>query len=311
MSVTRDGGMPAYNAASASGFVPEIFSGKMVEKTYLSTCFAEISNTDYEGEIKNQGDKVIIRTTPDITIRPYTVGGGITFDRPTSEKVELEIDQAFQFGFELMNVDEVQSDLKLMDDWSTNAGKNMGIEIDRNVLAYAYTQVSATNAGIAAGAISGGYNMGTTGAPVELTKANIIDVLVDCGSVLWEENIPMDGRYFVIPTWAANLIKKSDLKDASLSGDGTSMLRNGRLGMIDNTTIYVSNNISHVTDGAAKVANIIFGHKKALTFAAQISKMENKEHPTDFGKRLCGLNVFGRQVIDPKAIGHLYAYKGA
>ena len=310
MSVTRAGGMPAYNAASSSAFVPEIFSGKMVEKTYLSTCFAEISNTDYEGEIKNQGDKVIIRTTPDITISPYEVGGGLTFEKPTSPKVELLIDQGLSFAFELMDVDAVQSDIKLLDDWSVNAGQNMGIEIDRNVLAYAYTQVAAQNAGVTAGKISSGYNLGATGAPLAITKDNVIDILVDAGSVLYEQNIPMDGRYFVIPTWMANLIKKSELKDASLSGDGKSMLRNGRLGMIDNTTIYVSNNISHVTDSTKQCANMIFGHKKALTFASQITKLENKENPTDFGRRMCGLNVFGRQVIDPTAIGHLYGYKG-
>ncbi len=310
MSVARAAGMPAYNADSASGFIPEIWAGKMVEKLYTSTCFAEISNTDYEGEIKNKGDKVVIRTTPDVTISPYETGEGLNFENLESQKVELLIDQAFAFAYNAFDIDVVQSDIKLMDDWSSDAGAQMGINVDRNVLAYAYTEVAAENAGATAGKISASYNLGASGAPVAVTKDNAVGLLVDCGSVLWEQDVPMDGRYYVIPAWYANLIKKSELKDASMSGDGKSMLRNGRLGMIDNTTIYVSNNITHTDDASVKVANIIFGHKKALTFASQINKIENKENPNDFGRRLCGLNVFGRKVIDPGAIGRLYAYKG-
>ena len=56
-------------------FIPEIWSGKLIEKFYASTVLAAISNTDYEGEIKNQGDKVHIRTKPTITIHDYLAGG--------------------------------------------------------------------------------------------------------------------------------------------------------------------------------------------------------------------------------------------
>src|SRR5215471_7396117 len=45
-------------------FIPEIWSGKLIEKFYASTVLAAISNTDYEGEIRNQGDKVHIRPKP-------------------------------------------------------------------------------------------------------------------------------------------------------------------------------------------------------------------------------------------------------
>lgn len=309
MSVTRAAGMPAYNAGSASGFVPEIWSGKLVEKLYTATCFGEIANTDYEGEISSQGDKVIIRTTPNITINDYEVGMTLNYQKPTSQKVELVVDQGKYFAFEVKDVDRMQSDIKLMDDWSNDAGQQMAIAVDRNVLAYAYTDVAAENAGATAGKISQGYNMGAVGAPVGLAKENVVDFIVDSGSVLFEQDVPMEGRWMVIPTWMAGLIKKSELKDASLSGDGKSMLRNGRIGMIDNYTLYVSNNVAHVTDGSAKVANLIFGHKKALTFASQITELEDLKNPNDFGKLVRGLNVFGRKVIDPNAIGHGYVYK--
>ena len=60
------------NPLYTQNFIPEIWSGKLIEKFYATTVLAAISNTDYEGEIKNQGDKVSIRTQPTITISDYT-----------------------------------------------------------------------------------------------------------------------------------------------------------------------------------------------------------------------------------------------
>lgn len=307
---TRAAGYPDVSSSSTSGFIPEIWSGKMVEKLYASTCFSEIANTDYEGEIKEKGDKVNIRTTPSIAINDYDIGMDLDYETPTSEMVSLEVDQAKYFGFKCNSVDEYQSDIKLMDDWSKDAGKQMSISIDRNILGYIYADVAAENAGASAGKISGSYNMGAVGAPVLITKDNVIDFIVDTSSVLYEQDVPEENRWIVLPVWMCNLIKKSELKDASTSGDGTSMMRNGRIGMIDQYTIYSSNNMSHVTDGAAKVANIVFGHKKSLTFASQMTEMETLPNPKDFGKLVRGLNVFGSKVIDKNAMGHGYCAKG-
>lgn len=310
---TRGSGHPDYSSTSASGFIPQVWSGKMVEKLYMRTCFAEISNTDYEGEIKSQGDTVMIRTTPSITINDYEIGGGLNYEKPTSDKVELHIDKAKYFAFEVNDVDEYQSDIKLMDGWSDDAGQQMKIAIDRVILGDVFADAAAENAGAAAGRESGGYNMGEAGAPVSVDKTNILDVLVDCGSVLDEQNVPDDGRWIVIPAWMNGMLKKSDLRDASAMGDNTSVFRNGKVGMLDRFDVYVSNNMSKVTDATTtkQATNCIFGHKKALTFASQMTKMENLPNPQDFGQLVRGLNVFGYEVIDPNAMGHLYAERAA
>jgi hypothetical protein len=308
----RDAGHPYYSSTSTSGFIPSIWSGKLIDKLYASTAYAEVANTYYEGEIKGQGDSVQIRTTPTLTIRDYDVGGGLTYEKPTSDKVELQISQAKYFAFEVNDVDAYQADIGLMDNWSDDGGQQMSIEIDTDVNAYAYTEAAAANAGAAAGAKSGSLNLGAAGAPVVITKANILDVLVDCGTALDEQNVPNMDRYVILPAWMNGMLKKSDLRDASAMGDTTSVFRNGKVGELDRFTVYVNNNLSTVTDGTTtnQCTNVIFGHKKALTFASQMTNMETLPNPNDFGKLVRGLNVYGRKVIDPNAIGHLYAERG-
>lgn len=204
----------------------------------------------------------------------------------------------------------VQADIDQMNLWSQDAAEKMKISIDRDILAVLGPLVSASNRGATAGALSTNINLGVTGTPVALTKVNVIDFLVDLNEVLSQQNIPEVGRFFVIPFWAASLIKKSDIKDASMSGDGVSVMRNGRLGQIDGTTLYVSNNLTHVTDTALSCTNIYAGHKNALTFASQLVKTETLRAESTFGDIMRGLQVFGYKMIDPTAMASGYVYKG-
>lgn len=296
--------------APSSRFIPELWSPKLQVKFYEATVLAAISNTDYEGEISSYGDKVIIRTTPDIEVYDYERGKDLVYDTPESESTELVIDKGKHFNFTCDDVDKHQSDLNLMDDWSNDASEKMKIAIDRDVLGSVYGDVAATNQGATAGKISGSFNLGAAGAPVSLTKDNIVDYIVDCGTVLDEQDIPEEGRYVVLPSWACNLIKKSELKDASLSGDGESMLRNGRIGMIDSMTVYKSNLLDWTTEGTDKAFHMIAGHKAALTFASQMTKLESMRNPKRFGDLMRGLNIYGFDVIKPEAMVHLYGKKG-
>src|SRR3954466_7984353 len=109
------------NNLQATGFIPEIWSGKLIEKFYASTVLGAISNTDYEGEIKNMGDKVHIRTRPTITIRDYTAGLTLQVERPSSNIVDLSIDKGKYFNTVLDDVMDIQADVNLMSAWSDDA----------------------------------------------------------------------------------------------------------------------------------------------------------------------------------------------
>ena len=300
MTVARAVGYENYSTNNGN-YIPEIFSGKLVRKFYDHTVFAAISNTDYEGEIKSMGDTVHIRTRPDIVISDYEIGGGLgTAQRPTSPGVDLLIDKAKFYNTGINNIDALQSDIKLMDEWADDAAEQMKIEIDKDLLGNIYTDAAGTNSGATAGRISGDINLGEAGTPLSVDKNNILDTIVDYGVVLDETNTPETGRFLVMPAWMCALIKKSDLKDASLAGDGTSIMRNGRVGMVDRFEIFMSNNVAKV--GAEY--QIIAGHKEGITFAAQMTESRIVDDPFEFQKLLQGLNVYGYEVINPNLLLH-------
>lgn len=315
MSLAIAGGSPSYSN-SPSGtrtFIPEIWSGKMIEKFYDATVLAAISNTDYEGEIKKFGDKVKIRTMPTATIGDYTRNGAITYAKPDGAVVELEINKGKYYAAEVDDVSAHQQDIKILDKWALDASEQMKIAIDTDVLGSMYTGAVAANKGATAGRLSVSINLGAAGAAVQLTKTNILDFIVDMGTVLDEQNIPEQGRYLILPAWALAMIKKSDLKDASITGDATSILRNGRVGMIDRFTLYLSNLLPNAlgTGGQAAIRcyHIMAGHSKALTFATQMVEMETLRSQTTFADLMRGLQVYGFSVIDGTALVDAYVYK--
>jgi len=44
-----DSGLTGYTPGLSGTYIPEIWSGKLIEKFYTATVFTAISNTDYEG----------------------------------------------------------------------------------------------------------------------------------------------------------------------------------------------------------------------------------------------------------------------
>lgn len=302
MGVPVASGLPDYGPSGTINFNPEIYSGKLVEKFYKTTVFGEIASTDYEGEIAGYGAQVKIRTIPDVTVSDYIIGAGLSAQYPTNNSVTLAIDQAKSFAVALSTVDSRQSDLDLADIFANDGSIQLRIAADADMLETIPADVSADNSGTTAGVDSNDINLGDSTSPRQVTAANIVAFIVDCGTVLDEQNVSDEGRWMVAPPWFMALVKQSDLRIASLAGDGVSILRNGKVGEVDRFTLYQSRNLLRQTS-PGPATYVMFGHSAGLTFASQIVECQMIDNPNDFGYIIRGLMVFGYEVVEPKFVG--------
>jgi len=310
MSMGVAAGYPQYDSDGASRFIPELWEGKLLTKLYPKQVLVAISNTNYEGKIKDFGDRVIVRTIPDGTINEYVKGQDLVFEHLESEPVILYIDHGRYYGAVVDSIDLYQSDLKLLDMFAGDYGEKMANNIDTHVLASIKAGCDADNLDNTAGIDSADILLGASAAPFQLTKENILDFIVDCGTVLAEQDVPIsDGCWMVVPPWVSGLISKSDLKDASMTGDGKSVLRNGRIGIIWPFEIFISNNLPTTASDPVTCWDLPFGHKMALTYASQFVKTKRFEPEKTFGEGIKGLNVFGHKIMIPEAIGCGYVRK--
>jgi hypothetical protein len=309
-------GSTAYSGTAYSGtFIPALWSGKLAQKFYSATVFGEIANTDWQGEISGMGDTVLINTIPTITINNYSVGQNLAYEVPAPSTITLQINKGKYFGVNVNNVLELQAKPKLMDMFTNDAAMQMKIKIDTDVLLGTFNQGAAANAGATAGAISSSFNLGTDTAPITLTPANIIEYITALSSVLDEANVPETDRFLVITPTERQMLMQSPVAQAQFMGDPSSILRNGKIGMIDRFTVYVSNLTpraavsqdysGNALSNALKRHAVIAGHKSAITFASQIAKVESMPNPNDFGTLVRGLNVYGYKVVQDSGLALL------
>ena len=283
MAISSSGGNFSF-AAGEQHFIPEIFSKKLQAKFYANTVLAEVTTNEYEGEISGQGDKVNIRTVPAVTVADYT--GSLSYADVTSGTVELNINKAKSYAFKVDDILRQQADIDFMNAAAEDAAQNMKIAIETDVFANvgagsSLTDVNSSEAGTNAG--------------------NILGHILTAGRTLDENNIPETERFMIIDPATAAIIKNSDLKQAYLTGDAESPIRNGNIGMIDRFTVYVSNNLP----SSGSVTTGLYGHPKAVAYASQMTNTETVRLESSFGDGVRGLAVYGYKVIIPTAIGEI------
>ena len=95
-----------------SAFIPEIWSQKLNYMLSKECVMLQCVNRNWEGEIKNQGDKVKIITPADVAISTLSTSN-ITYDElePTSQ--DLVIDQKKFFAFKINDVAQVQANTRI------------------------------------------------------------------------------------------------------------------------------------------------------------------------------------------------------
>jgi len=306
-----------YASAGAVGYIPEIWAGKLIERWYNASVIAAITSTDYEGLIKSYGDNVKIRSEPLIAVSDYEIGQALTYGVPGENMVELSIDTAKAWAFTIDDIDKHQSDLNLMSIFADAASEQLKVVVDKDVLTKMKDTAAAENRGKTAGAISGNLNLGTGvafGDPLILSTSNlVVQTILDMGQALDEQNAPETGRWVVLPAWAIQNLKtpetgtnaSSALVGANTMGDGTSILRNGKVGTIDRFTIYSSNQlpVANTTGGTPTVATTIYaGVPSSCAFASQIVKNETLPNPDSFGELMRGLQVYGYKTVKPEGL---------
>ena len=303
-----------------SDYIPVLYAQGTQVKYYDTSVLMEIANTKYEGLIKEKGNKVVIRTRPDIAIFDYSDNMDLEYEVPSSQSVELDIDRAKAYAFMVPKVEGHQSDIVLEDEFHADSARQMEIAIDTEVLAEIPADAGLYNKGNTAGRISGDILMGDIAVgqkPRQGTASNCIDIVEDQRLVLTENTVPDDGnRWGVYPAWFCSLIRRNDIvKKANESGmAGESLIFNNKfVSEVAGLNIFESNLLSFVTvsDGANdhKVWSCPFGHEDGLTMAVQLTTAESVQLQNTFGRAYRGLYVYGFKVIKPQAFGRLYLSK--
>lgn len=269
-------------------FIPEIWSKKLNNMLEKNCVMLQCVNRNWEGDIKQQGDKVKIITPADVTVSTLT-SSNIAYSSLTPTSMELEIDQKKFFAFKIDDVAKVQTNGDIMEAHLNNAKKAIE-EVQDSYLLAMHTNVTAAN------------TVGSESVPITLNKSTIYENFVKLSLTLKNSDAVYSGvRPWVVinPNIEAYLLQSPEFISAHNVADKT--LREGSIGRIAGMDVLVSTNLTEV-DGKYY---ILAGTNDAITFASQLAKIESLRDKDSFSDLVRGLYLYGAKTVQPKALAKM------
>jgi len=291
MAISKSAG---YDNLPSGNFLPIIYSQKVQKFFRTASVVEDITNTDYAGEIENFGDTVNIIKEPTITVSSYTRGGQINIQNLADDQLQLTVDQANAFAFKVDDIEERQSHINFEALATSSGAYALKDSYDENVIAAMFS-----GAGTTVGSDGSGTDTGFGSSETDPT-----DILANSAKRLHAADVPTDNRWFLgTPEFYEQLGQASaKLMDASVTGDGTSPLRNGNVldGLVNGFKLYMTNNFA--ASSTSNYFKVMFGHMSSTATANQIAKTEVVRDPDSFADIVRGLHIFGRKVLRTEAL---------
>lgn len=271
-----------------SAFIPQIWSQKLNTLLQKNCVMMQCVNRNYEGDIRNQGDKVKIITPADVTIS--TVGSeNISYSELEPTSTDLTIDQKKYFAFKINDVAQAQANQDIMTAHLENARRAIE-EVQDSFLLGMHTDVDEEN------------TVGTEESAVELNKSTIYAKFVELAMKLKNANALTGNKkpwVIINPTIESYLLQSTEFIGAHNVADET--IRDGAIGRIAGMDVLVSTNLTS-TSG---LFYVLAGTNDAITFASQLAKIESLRDKDSFADLVRGLYLYGAKTVQPKALAKM------
>ncbi len=196
-----------------AAFTPIKFSLKLVEVLYNETIYTLIANTKYEGEIKNSGDRVRVRTAGKINLSAYTKEMTLVAQDLTPTDEDLVIDQQYYFKFVVDDIDKIQNDIDAINEYASNAKMDMSELLDSDLLSYARKNVHGDNA------VGTDYSTGTIGVAATTGVVTGVGTTFTAAMVGGYFKATGEANYYLVTGYtSATEITVTDLDGSGYSG---------------------------------------------------------------------------------------------
>lgn len=198
----------AYTQTTLAANTPIKYSLKTIELLYNETIYTKVTNTDYEGEIRNEGDRVRVRTLGKLTLSAYSKGMTLVAQdlAPTTE--DLIVDQQQYFKFVVDDIDKLQNDIDTINKYAQTSKRDMAQVIDTDLMKYMARNVDGDNAlgtAYATGTVAVAVTTGVVTGTGTTFTANMV------GGYFRASTQPTGKHYIVVSYTSATSITIADL----------------------------------------------------------------------------------------------------
>jgi N4-gp56 family major capsid protein len=273
---------PQVTKTTAATFIPEIWSDEVVAayKKHLvaANLFKKMS---FKGK---KGDTVNIPSPTRGAASVKAASTAVTLIAATETNIPVLIDKHYEYSRFIEDIVEVQALSSLRRFYTDDAGYSLAKQIDTDMV-----QLGRTfNGGAATAAYTGGY-AGGDGTTAYVAASNNQSALTDAAirrtiQRLDDNDVPTDGRFFMIPPSARNTLMGLDrytAMDFVGEAGNANTIRNGQIGNLYGMPVYVTSNCD-TTSGSAAARVALMGHKDAAVLVEQLGIRSQTQYKQDY-----------------------------
>lgn len=247
-------------------FIPEIWSDEIIAAYKKSLVAANLfKKMSFTGK---KGDTIHIPSPTRGVASLKAAETQVTLQAATETEVNVLVDKHYEYSRLIEDITEVQALSSLRRFYTEDAGYALSKQVDTSLI-----QLGRTFNG-GSGVTYGGAYIGGDGTTSYTSGSSNASALTDAAirrtiQRLDDNDVPMDGRFFLIPPSARNTLMGLDryTEQAFVGevGNGNT-IRNGEIGNLYGIPVFVSSNCDTAT-GGARIA--LLGHKDAAVLVEQ------------------------------------------
>jgi N4-gp56 family major capsid protein len=299
-----------YASGTAQTFIPEIWSDEIIAAYEKSLVLANLVNRmPMTGK---KGDTIHIPKPNRGSATRKTAENQVTLIAATESEVTVVINNHYEYSRLIEDITDVQALSSLRQFYTSDAGYALAKQVDTDLFALGKYLGDDDGNGSDWVHSNSFYMDASTGLePYATTTVAEADIFTDVGfreavKELDNNDVPMDGRFLVVPPSVVQTIRGIDRYNSSDFVSGQPV-QNGNIGSLYGIDIYVSTNCPEVETDAANTAGGrliagMLGHRDAMVFAEQMGVRTQTQYKQEYlGDLFTADTLYGVKVLRPES----------
>lgn len=304
-------GTDQVTTTTAATFIPEIWSDEIIAGYKKNLVLANLINKmNHSGK---KGDTIHIPKPTRGSASAKAANTEVTLIAATESEVQVAINKHFEYSRLIEDIVDVQAQPSLRSFYTEDAGYALATQLDSDIGLLAKTFGDDNGAGSDFVHSNSFYIDAANGlAAYAVDTVAATDLFTDLAfreavQQLDDNDVPMDGRFLVIPPSVRTTIMGIDRYQSSDFVDNRGVV-NGQIGSLYGVDIYVSNNLPVVetagdnSASAVDTIGAIMAQKDAMVLAEQIGVRTQTQYKQEYlGDLMTADTLYGVKTVRPES----------
>jgi N4-gp56 family major capsid protein len=292
---------------SAANFIPEIWSDEIVAAFKKNLVLANVvKRMSFKGK---KGDTVNIPSPARGTANAKIATDAVTLIAESNTNIQVLINKHFEYSRLIEDIVEVQALTSLRAFYTEDAGYALARRMDTDLvqLGRAFNGATIGTNDYATSNTSTKAFIGSDGTTAYNSTSSNAAALTDAAirrtiQRLDDNDVPMDGRFFLIPPSSRNtLMGLARYTEQAFVGNGDA-IRNGEIGQLYGMAVFSSSNADTGAGNSGADRICLMGHRDAMVLVEQLGIRSQTQYKQEYlGTLFTADTIYGVKALRTNA----------